>query len=415
MRITNNGDYGYCRWAMLDNSTAQNISQVHPLTWFRKGMAPVREALLKGDPLESCRACHVMEQHGKVSGRQKQLLKAGVQIDQFEKTMLSSPWLSEWQASMDNAGEIALSVQDWQIDLGNFCNSACLFCLPGSSSRLAAEQLRLGLIAEMPGRAWCDDQRQLNDFVDTLQQSPNTKYLHFIGGETIITPAFRTILRALIKANLNRTITLGFTTNLTVIDQEIVDLLGEFAQINLGLSIECLDPVNDYVRYGGTIDRTRELLDRWVAISRQRQWLTQIRTTPTILTISKLNTLYDYAWHNKIVMESCNFIERPMFMRPSVLPQRYRSQARDILQDWIDSRRVDIDERPVVNIRHPDFVQQQILQDAHSYVRYLDAAPDQSHLLPDLIDYLKLMESSRGNRVLDYLPEYEELFRSAGY
>jgi len=35
--------------------------------------------------------------------------------------------------------------------------------------------------------------------------------------------------------------------------------------------------------------------------------------------------------------------------------------------------------------------------------------------LPDLVDFVKRLETSRGNSILDYLPEYEELFRSAGY
>jgi len=48
-------------------------------------------------------------------------------------------------------------------------------------------------------------------------------------------------------------------------------------------------------------------------------------------------------------------------------------------------------------------------------VEYMRNEPDESHRLPDLISYLKTMEQSRKNSVLDYLPEYEELFRSAGY
>jgi hypothetical protein len=54
-------------------------------------------------------------------------------------------------------------------------------------------------------------------------------------------------------------------------------------------------------------------------------------------------------------------------------------------------------------------------QDLQSYVNYLENMPDESNRLPDLVKFLKQLEASRGNSILTYLPEYEELFRSAGY
>jgi hypothetical protein len=69
----------------------------------------------------------------------------------------------------------------------------------------------------------------------------------------------------------------------------------------------------------------------------------------------------------------------------------------------------------IVNIRDPNQAQQQIVQDLESYVNYLDNEPDESYRLTDLVQYLKKLESNRHNSVLDYLPQYEDLFRSAGY
>jgi len=69
----------------------------------------------------------------------------------------------------------------------------------------------------------------------------------------------------------------------------------------------------------------------------------------------------------------------------------------------------------VINIRDPNVSQQQNYQDLQSYVNYLENMPDESNQLPDLVKFLKQLEASRGNSILTYLPEYEELFRSAGY
>jgi hypothetical protein len=370
--------------------------------------------MLDGEQLAGCSECYQVEKHGKVSGRQRQLLKIGVTQEDFDKTMLSTPWLKEFKQTKNRDGDTDQLPQDWQIDLGNFCNSACLFCEPHSSSRLASEFKRIGFIKDLPPQAWVDDPASVDMFIDTLERTPRLAYLHFIGGETLITPAFRKILQVLVDNNLCQQISIGFTTNLTTWDSDIVKLLCEFKEVNLGMSVECLHPVNDYARYGSNLATVERMMKRWIDVARQQGWLMQLRITPTILTVLHLDTIYDFAMHEGIAVESCNFLNDPVFMRPSVLPYQYRDSVIARLQAWLDQQTVTTKEQ-VINTRDPNQAATQILQDAASYVEYLQNEPDESHRLPDLISYLKTMEHSRKNSVLDYLPEYEELFRSAGY
>lgn len=371
-------------------------------------MQPLRQQFLAGNQPPGCEPCWVMEQHHKISGRQKQLLKIGVRLEQFEKTLTSSPWVPTF--SKDQFGQMP---QDWQIDLGNYCNSGCIFCSPHSSSKLATEYQRLGLIDKLPTTNWTDQPELVEKFIHTVEQSAHIQYLHFIGGETLITPAFATILKALIKAGLHRTATIGFTTNLTVWDQDIIDMLCEFKGVNLGVSIETFDPVNDYVRWPSRIATVNTVLEQWFELSKQQHWLMQLRTTPTLFTINSLLTVYDWAWDRGVCVESCNFLQNPEFMRPSVLPPSMRQCVIDDMQNWLDKHSVAGD--TVVNIRHPSTSQLQNYQDLKSYVDYLVTQADESFRLPELIKFVKRLESSRGNSILTYLPHYEELFRSAGY
>jgi hypothetical protein len=115
-----------------------------------------------------------------------------------------------------------------------------------------------------------------------------------------------------------------------------------------------------------------------------------------------------------IAVESCNFLNDPAHMRPSVLPPEWRQRVIEKLQGWIDQQGI-IDTKPVINTRNPNLSRQQIIQDAISYVDYLRNQPNESHRLRDLVIYLRTMEQSRKNSILDYLPEYEELLRTAGY
>lgn len=418
MRINNSGAYEYCRW-QVHKDTARinvenNIKNQSPIDYFQTTMAPLRQHILNGTLPPECNDCKIMEKHNKVSGRQKQLLKVGVREPWFAKTLLSSPLKSAFDYSDKNLGITDRHVLDWQIDLGNYCNGACLYCNPSLSSKLASEFKAIGLIDQLPPTSWCDDPLLLERFIKTLIESPHLQYLHFIGGETLITPGFKKILLALVEKKLSNQITIGFTTNLNSWDENVVNLLREFQTINLGLSIDTLTLANDYVRWPSKQSTTRELLDRWVKLAQNKGWLLQLRSTPTCLTIQDLDTLYDYAWEHNICVESCNFLYDPSFMRIDVLPREYKEKAKIKLQKWVNNHSREI-QLQVINIRNPTLIKDQIIQDAQSYIDYLDKSHDESYRLTELIDYIRRLESSRKNKILDYIPEYEELFRSAGY
>jgi len=419
MRITNSGTYEPCRWMSKNSSTRvdliRNIKTMSPQTYFQTHMSEFRTELLQGCAPAICNDCHVMEQHSKPSGRQRQLLKVGVHNEYFEKSLASSPLRNEFDYSNNNQGNTTRTVTDWQIDLGNYCNGACVFCNPESSSSLATEFKRIGLIDQVPPTSWCDDPELLDQFVTDLISSPNLQYLHFLGGETVITPGFKKILSALVDAGLANNITIGFTTNLTVWSESVVELLTQFQQVHLGMSVETLTPINDYVRYPSQQSRTQELLDRWTTLGKHQGWLIQLRITPTCLTVHELTTVYDYAWQHGTSVESCNFIDRPEVFRISVLPTSQREIAIQNLKSWIVAHPTTTNDNQIINTRDPNQSQQQIIQDANSYLNYLESVEDESHRLPDLVQYLKRLEASRGNSILTYLPQYEDLFRSAGY
>jgi sulfatase maturation enzyme AslB (radical SAM superfamily) len=415
MKIASNGQMKYCRWSSMTGKVTEDtpvIGDVHPLTFFQKNMSQERKAMLDGQPLDDCNDCYVMEKYHKVSGRQKQLLKTGITTDNFAKSCISSPFAAEFEKSLET-GQTDLVPLDWQIDLGNHCNSACVMCAPASSSRLAAEFHRIGFIDRLPVLNWTEDSSRVDLLIDVLSKTSDLAYLHFVGGETLITPGFKKILRALMKHEFRHNITVGLTTNLTVWDAEINHMLGEFKQVNLGMSIDSMTQVNDYVRYPSDIQSVTALLNRWIELSRKHNWIPTIRTTPTALTAGELLDIYKFASQSKVGIESCNFLDEPQVLRMSVLPLTVRQQISNQLQHWLQDQKIDTE--TVINNRDPNHVQQSILQDAVSYVNYLDQCPDETHLLPAMMQYLKKLDQSRGNCVLDYLPEYEELFRSAGY
>jgi hypothetical protein len=411
MRITNQGYYNFCRWETVKYATTPrvHIRDVTPVDFFQQNMAPIRENIRNGEVLPACRLCNQMEEYNKVSGRQKQLLKTGIVLNNFEKTLLASPYYNEFKKTSRSN----LMPVDWQVDLGNHCNGACIFCKPQDSSVLANEFLKNNLIKDKIPTSWCNDPKLLEKFTDTIIHTPNLKYLHFIGGETLITPAFKKILKTLIKHNMTD-IAIGFTTNLMVWDDEINDLLVQFETVNLGMSIETMCRVNDYARYPSKISKVRKLLDRWVKFGKEHNWLTQLRITPTWITVENIDEVFEYAYTNGLGVESCNFLDSPKFMRMSVLPCNLRDKAIARLETWINSKPRQ-NSTTIINSRHPDTLHQQALEDATSYMTYLKNAPYEPELLPELIEFLKVIEPGRNISILNYKPHYAEFLRSNGY
>ena len=414
MRITANGDFEFCRWGK-SGDIKYNIADTDPFEYFQQHMSQIRLDLLNGKTLHNCRLCHSMEQHGKISGREKQLLKVGVDANNFKKTMMSSPWLNKFKQSHNNQGYTEQLPVDWQIDLGNFCNSACIFCSPFSSSRLHNEFKKIGIdVNGTPGN-WSSDPVLVDKLISGLVQVTNLQYLHFIGGEPMIMPSFEKILIKLIDAGLHTKVSIGVTTNLTVWNEKIANLLSQFKEVNLGLSIECLHPVNDYLRFGGTLSKTKEYLDKWVDYGNSNNWLLSLRSTPTVFSIFYLDTLYKYALEKDIYIESCNFIDDPDFMRPSVIPKQYRKPILDKLQKWAADNQHHARCASSANTRSPKFNKSALVNDLKSYINYLENMESEEHLIPQLLSYINKLELSRNNSIIEYAPEYTTFLQSHGY
>ena len=415
MRLRANGDMRYCRWAQPEKDTVSaNIRDVDPETFFQKHLAPIRETMLRGEKVPGCENCFVMEQFGKISGRQKQMIKVGIDPDNIKQSFSTNTFIDKFRQSAESKGQTDLLPIDWQIDLGSLCNSACIFCTEKSSSRLRAELFKLGIIDKGTVTDWSSDPQLIKKFTDILAKTPRLHYLHFIGGETLMNKGFKTMLRELIKNNIQKECTIGFTTNLTIWDEEINSLLEQFKEVQVGVSIETLSSINDYLRWPSQIGDTKEMLQKYVEVSNKNNWYLTVRTTPTVFSVSRMTSLYEFCVQNNINIESCNFLDKPEFMRPSVLPEDLKQEAKEKLQEFVGQYTTE-DVVKNYNSRDRSDTLNVLLTDAKSWITYLSEAEDESYRAKDLVEYLKKLESSRQNKILEYLPDYEEFLRSAGY
>ena len=422
LKISHDGQFTECRWVKNSASTS-NFNKTSIMEFYNGSeMRELRTALLDGKKPNVCDTCYYEEQFGKLNGRIKQLNKSGIMMDHFDLSIRSSPHYEHFRHSNDHSGHSELYPVDLQIDLGNVCNSACIMCSPDNSSRLATDYNKLStinpklFIKPSVSKSWTQDPVLLKKFIDELVKIPNIKYIHFLGGETLYDPAFYAICDQLIANGVSKNIIVGTTTNGTIYDQRVESLIKQFKEFHLGISIESITELNDYVRYPGKISSILDNIDKFLSLRTISNLYTSLRITPNVLTIYELDLLVDYMMEKNIAAESCNILFRPAQLKVELLPEDIRQEIIDKLDLVIDKYK--FTKNNVVNIRKHDVIAAVIADTTLEYREFLDnytAPKDVEELRYQLVDYLKAFESVHNNSILDYAPRYKDFLRSYGY
>jgi organic radical activating enzyme len=418
IRLTYDGSYNVCRWSK-NGTTNLNIRTTSLMQFYNSdAMRQLRLAMLAGNKPVACEPCYYQDQFGKLSGRVRQLNKSAINLTQFPLSFRSSPHLELFEYSNDMLGASSHFLTDLQIDLGNTCNSACIMCDPTASSRLVADYKKLNrldsrLFAEpRPYQSWTEDLATVDRFVQELQSFPYLRYIHFLGGETLYNQAFYDICEHLDGGDL----IVGTTTNGTIYDERIERLIPKFKEFHLGISIESVTSLNDYIRYPGPTDQILANILKFVALRDQYPSLKlELRITPNLFTISELDQVFEFMIKHDIIAESCNILHQPRCLRMELMPDDIRQETVTKLQTIVD--RLGTYE-PQVNTRRSDLSRQIIAQLANEYLEFVKtytrpADTNESH--QELVRFLKSFETIRNNSILDYAPRYKDFLRHIGY
>ena len=423
IRLTYNGNFNECRWYKDVKTKPINIENTSMLEFYNSDrMRQLRSALLDGQSPPGCSSCYYQDKFGKLSGRTRQLLKSGVQIDDFDRTVRSSPHYQQFLHSHENSGHGDYQPVDLQIDLGNVCNSACIMCDPVSSSRLHTDYIKLhkinSTLFENPSKytSWTQNLDILDCFIAELIAIPNLKYIHFLGGETLYDEAFYTICDRVIAAGISKNIIIGTTTNGTIHNNRIDHLISQFKEFHLGISIEAVSSLNDYIRYPGKIDPILSNIDKFLALRSSTGLYVSLRITPNIFTISEIDQLFEYMIEKNVIAESCNILFKPECLRIELLPENIRQHTIDKLDQLIVKYK--LIKTSDNNIRKADAIADVIGNVVIDYQQFLAAytVPKNVDILrQQLVTFLKSFESLRNNSILDHAPNYTEFLRHYGY
>jgi hypothetical protein len=387
-------------------------------------MREIRTTLLDGNIPDICRSCQYQDSNNKVSGRLKQLSASSISVDNFTKTFCASPHYEMFAESSVNNGSTSALPVDLQIDLGNTCNSGCIMCAPTYSSKLAVDFVKLHaleptLFAKYPTyKNWADDEVAVDKFIASIADIPNLKYIHLLGGETFYLRSFYAMCNKLVESGIAKNTDMGTTTNCTIYTPELEDIIRKFKHVYLGLSVESINPINDYIRWPSKINDITHNINKFIQLRETTGIYLTLRITPNIFSIYHIDTIFEFMITNRITAESCDILVEPSCLRMELLPKELIEVIIQKIDAVISKHNLIDTGEIIINRRSDDLIDETINTLIFEYKQLLE-----NYRVPinveeeryNLVKFIKAFESLRNNTILDYLPEYEEFLRQYGY
>ena len=232
LSLSNNGNWKPCCFfkGSIGNAAETDISTAF------NNQSILRDRFLNGEYLNECSHCWTLEKNGITSLRQH-YSKFNEKI--FYSTLLDKP---------------TLKTMDLRIE--NICNFKCRICSPSSSSQVASEQLKISTNSEEKQKIkdiikksnWLESKPDFLD--DIVQNLDNIISLDFYGGEPFLVPRIKDFLQQVVDIGLHKQIRLHFNTNGSIFDKNIVNLLTQFKEVDIGFSIDDIQQRFEYQRGG---------------------------------------------------------------------------------------------------------------------------------------------------------------------
>jgi hypothetical protein len=262
----------------------------------------IRNSILAGKRSDYCKACWNLENAGLVSDRHLKNQALDFYKNQDIKFIEQDVHKGNYKTSMV------------KIVTSNTCNSTCVTCNSGASSAWAPLEKKL---KKIPIQPWSISSSRM----DQVLLYKDLVTLNFVGGEPLVEKLNFYALEKLLEHG-NDQCFISFTTNgsvkLTVHQQ---DLLKKFKNFHIGISIDGVGPVFEYLRYPLKWDKLLDNLDFFRTLT---------DNISANYTISNLNVLYHHetiAWFNKQKLRyHYNIVINPSYFGPTALSKKIKDK-----------------------------------------------------------------------------------------
>jgi len=416
------GSFGICcqerHKPYTDGDSRYNVARMGIMEWFNsQPVRQFRQRILEDTALTACARCYRDEQYGNDSRRFKSNQKSVI----FTKTAFAPSWQQSpghkhFEHSINNDGATTSYPIDLHIDLGNYCNLACKMCHAEASSTIASQEVKWGIESSRPflGQDWSRDPVVWESFKQQLLKIPNLNQIHFMGGETLLTPRFEDLVDFMIE-HKRFDQCFSFVSNGTVYKPELMAKLSKFKRVGIEISIESLGPQNAYVRQGTDTDKVLKNIELYKSWCNESSITVAIRTAPNLLSIGTYVDLLRYSLQNKFIVKS-NLVYRPQYLDIIVLPSHIKAAYLPAFDQLLEELAT-VDTTADYNASDPNNVLPVIKEQAiQCRAALLTPQPsDAGQLLDQLVQQCKKWDQVYKLDAREIYPELAEIWDRHGY
>ena len=237
--------------SMVDLNRGHKIESV----WNNNHMKNIRKDMIEGEVGKGCEHCYDLEDMGFPSYRTNYIR------DWFEYSDKGEQIHDIIEKSINNDYHVDTAPMYLDFRLGNMCNLKCRMCQPQNSSQIQKEYAKIE--ASDPTSAqfikdnftwgqFVGDLTNWEDDPDFLRQVeewlPGVCKLYFTGGEPTIIERVYWIMEKCVEMGIAKDIDLVFNSNMTNIQPRFLNLVEQFKNVLMCVSVDAYGHENEYIR-----------------------------------------------------------------------------------------------------------------------------------------------------------------------
>jgi organic radical activating enzyme len=356
----------------------------------------IRQNILQGKQDESCSRCWQTEDNGAESYRT--ILNSTLSGGYLKGIMLDS---------VDEEGVINKPfITFLDFTMGNKCNLVCRMCNLNNSNQwdLESDLLNIEIPWDFPSTTLPVDEKFLEDEF-FMKNFMHLKHINFLGGEPLIVDEHYEFLKKCIKFEVAQNIVLSYTTNLTVIKKELMGLWENFRHISVGVSVDGVEKVNDYIRYPSKWKNIQKNVEKISTFKDNISMDLQIHSTFQLLNVFDYDKLLEWTFSLGDLgfwrLPFGNWVSYSEYYDAKLLPNNLKEVALEKINKFLDSKKDII----------WDIGEQQWLGILKSNLKTLEESfdeDDEQKYFKTIKKYTKLLDLNRGQHIKDYIPELEK-------
>lgn len=240
--------------------------------------------------------------------------------------------------AMQDDGSIDTSVISLDLRFTNICNMKCIMCNPQYSNQWYADEMKLYTtttfnvdskvynikvengVYKSDMVPWHDSPIWWDKFDEAM---PRVKHIYLTGGEPFLIKGHDVLLDKLISAELAGDVILEYDTNLTVINDNILNKLSHFKQVILSVSCDDIDDKFELIRFGGKFSTMLENLGK---LRMRNIKIRHLSSCTGIYSLYSPMRLHDYFTKLGYDTFSFRFLRAPRHSDISYLPDHLKLQ-----------------------------------------------------------------------------------------